>query len=303
MPVKLSYINARGDEIILDDDEHTFLGELAGRKGFEAPEIELTSVKYGNGAKEVISAALRSRELTCYFWVETPWLPKFERRFNELKSALVQVGKKSGSWGQLRVRKADGTYTYISCVYSEGLEDITQDSPVRKAFSLTFTAADPYFYDGYDTVQEIRTFEEGLYLHFGTALHLGAGTHFRSSATLHTEQLWVDCHRAYPTITITGPARNLMLQHAGTGKIIEFVPEFELLADESVEIHTRPLEQSAVWHRFDGTDRNAGRYLTPASTLQWYLESGMNELRYRNSDNNTESVCTLTYRQGWLGAN
>ena len=303
MPVRLSYINARGNEIILDDDEHSFLGELAGREGFEAPAVSLTNVKYGNGSEEVISAALKSRELTCYFWVETQNRAKFERRFNELKSELIQVGKKSGNWGQLRVRRSDGSYVYINCIYSEGLNDAIYDSPVRKNFSLTFMASDPYFYDSYDTVQEIRIFEEGAYLHFGTVFHFGSGTHFRSSDTLHTELVWLNSHMAYPEITITGPARNLLLRNVGTGKVIEFDPEFELLADESVVIRTMPLERSAVWHRYDGTERNALRYLTPDSALDWYLEAGENELQYRNSDNNQISVCTLKYRQGWLSAN
>lgn len=300
MPVRLSYINQRGNEIILDDDAHSFLGELAGREGFEAPEVGLTRVVYGDGSEEVLSTELKSRELTCYFWAES-LDDAFENDFDALKMGLVQVGKKNqDTWGCLKVLKRNGEYVYIDCVYSEGLESSILDSPVRRSFHLTFTASDPYFYSEETTDRVISTFSDQAYLHFGSSFFFGSGTHFRSSGTLHTETVTLDCHRAYPTITITGPARNLLLRNVDTGKVIEFLPDFELLAGEDVTLYTMRRKRSAVWHRYDGSVQNASRYLTAESSLDWFLEFGENVLQYRNSDNNEVSLCTLSYRPGWL---
>lgn len=300
MPAKLSYINARGTEIVLDDDERSFLGELQGREGFEAPEIELSSVQYGNGTEETISAKLKPREATCYFWAETLDWKRFDRKFSDLKAALIQVGAKPKSWGRLRIRKRSGGYVYLNCLYSEGLDSMVRDSETRAAFHLTFKASDPLFYDGYEQRVELRTWEEGAWLHFGTRFTFGQHTHFRSSDTIHGETVEMECFRAYPVITITGPARNIMLRNLTTEQVIALEPEFELLEGETFEIRTDPLTRSAVWHRFDGTERNGSKFLTAESHLEWFLCHGVNELQYRNSDTNEVSVCTLRYQQGWL---
>lgn len=300
MPVRLSYTNARGQEIILDDDRHSFLGEIMGREGFDAPAIDLKTVKLGNGNEDVISVSYKKREMTCYFWAETPDRAAFLRKFHSIKAGLVQVGKKPDNWGFLKILRPDGTYARINCVYSEGLESMMYDSAVRTQFSLTFVAADPLFYDQVPEVITLSTYRETDYLHFGSGFHFGNETFFRSSGYATNRNVRISCARAYPVIRVTGPADNIRLYNQSTGRVIEFDPSFRLLAGEYAEIVTKPLECSAVWHRYDGTEVNALRYLSPDTVLDWFLENGENQLIYRNSNNNPESVCTLSYQAGWL---
>lgn len=302
MPAKLSYINARGDEIVLDDDERSFLAELQGRQGFEAPEVDFSTVKYADGTEEVLRAELKPREVTCFFWAETLDHQRFEQKFSELKMQMIQVGKKPENWGRLRIRKRSGGYLYLNCIYSEGLDSLVRDSDVRVGFSLTFLASDPLFYDDYESHEELRVWEDGAWLHFGTRFTFGLETHFRSSNTIHEQIIEVPCYRAYPAITIVGPAKNIKLENETTGGLIELDQTFELLAGETFVIETDPLKRSAVWNRYDGSQKNGSRYLSPDTHLDWTLGHGKNKIRYRNSDTNQTSVCILTYKQGWLSA-
>lgn len=301
---RLAYINAKGAEIVLDDDEHSFLGELRGRIGFEAPELGLTDVEFGNGSRKVVSVELKPREVTCYFWTETPDLAVFEAKFNKLKGQLIQFGTMPGNgWGRLRIKLRTGGFVYLNCLYSEGLESMTRDVDCRAAFSLTFHADDPLFYDLSSSTLVLRVYSEGDRLVFRSTTFFGADTHFRSSDASHEEKVNVECFRVYPDIVITGPADNIMLVNVTTGKTIRFEHTFSLLAGESLEINTQPTKRMAYWVRQNGTKVKALRYLTADTSLDWFMTSGENVLRYRNTNLNAVSTCTMTFQQGWLSAN
>lgn len=164
MPVKLSYINARGEEIILDDDENTFAHELVGRTGFEMPQIDTQTVEYGDGTQDIVVAKMKSRTVTCYFWVDLDDKTEFERELRNAKAKMMQVGSRMGDWGQLRVRQLDGTYVYLNCIYKSGFDGLVRDSNVRLKFSLTFEATDPLFYYGHDTEYVIGSDPNANYL-------------------------------------------------------------------------------------------------------------------------------------------
>ena len=164
MPVKLSYINARGEEIILDDDENTFAHELVGRTGFEMPTIDTETVEYADGTQDIIVAKMKSRTVTCYFWVDLDDKVEFERHLRDVKAKMLQTGNRMGSWGQLRIRQRDGTYVYLNCIYKSGFEGLVRDSNVRLKFSLTFEATDPLFYYGHDTEYSIIADADVKYL-------------------------------------------------------------------------------------------------------------------------------------------
>ena len=157
MPVKLSYINAKNEEIILDDDEETFAGELSGRTGFEMPEIETKTVTYGDGSQDIVCSRLKSREVTCYFWIKLDTKTNFEQQMNEVKSKILQTGSRMGDWGKLKIRQKDGTYRYLNCIYKGGFNGIVRDNNIRLKFSLSFQATDPLFYSPSDSQYIIAT--------------------------------------------------------------------------------------------------------------------------------------------------
>lgn len=164
MPVRLSYINARNEEVILDDDENSFAHELVGRTGMEMPQIETEVVTYGDGSQDIVLSRLKSRTVTCYFWVDLDNKIEFERHLREVKSQLLQVGSRMGNWGKLKVRRTDGTYLYLNCIYKSGLDAMVRDGNVRLKFSLSFEATDPLFYNGFETKYVIQPEVESGYL-------------------------------------------------------------------------------------------------------------------------------------------
>lgn len=303
MPAKLSYINAQGTEIILDDEEHSFLGELQGREGFDAPEIELTKIQYGNGTEEVANAKLKPRDVTCYFWAETLEWQQFEKKFERLKSQVIQIGNRQKSWGRLLVQLRSGSYVYLDCIYSEGLDAIVRDSAVRVGFSMTFHAEDPLFYDLSTTTKTLEAYDEGSRFIFSPRTHFGSHLHFQSSAATNEETVTLDCFRVYPDIVITGPAANIRIRNKTTDKTIQMESSFSLLADERLEIHTRPSNRGIIWHKQDGTEVKAMRYLTAGTILDWYMINGDNVIQYRNSVVSPLSTCTLNWQAGRLSAN
>lgn len=164
MPIKLSYINARGDEAILDDDEGTFAHELRGREGFEFPSLKITEHDYGDGSTDIAAITLKNRSVTCYFWADVMDIPHWEEKFNEVKSVLLQTGQKDGEWGKLKIRTREGHYVYLNCVYEKGLDTLIRDIDMRVKFSLTFTATSPYFYNGFEQSLTIRQDDRAGYI-------------------------------------------------------------------------------------------------------------------------------------------
>lgn len=301
MTALVTFINARGQEIVLDDLPRTFAGELYGRQGFEAPKLKYAETRYGSGAAEVLSVELEPREVTLFFWIPTG-TPELEARFERLKAGILQIGRQTGDWGTLRIAKKDGSFADLNCVYTGGLDDTVRESWSWVKFALTFRAADPLFYDLSTTVTKMSTYSEGDRLVFRSTTHFGENTHFRSSDANHEETIEVTGFRTYPDITITGPAANIRIINTSTGRTIRLDSDFALLPGESLEIHTRPNDRSAWWHRQDHTTVKALRYLTADSTLDWYLTGGENVLQFRNTILSPLSICTLSYRAGFLSA-
>ena len=177
MPIKLSYINARGDEAILDDDEGSFAHELIGREGFEFPTLDLIEHDYGNGSTDIVAINIKNREVTCYFWADVMDIPHWEDKFDDVKHVLLQTGQKENEWGKLKIRVDQGRdeqdgershYVYLNCVYSKGLDTLVRDNYNRVKFSLTFKATEPYFYDGFSYTVSTKAVEDN-YLYMNKA--------------------------------------------------------------------------------------------------------------------------------------
>lgn len=306
MPSRLSYINARGVETVLDDDEHTMWYELQGRTGFEAPSLETETVTYGDGSTRIISIVPKQRTVTCYFW-SLMERGDFERRFTALKQSIMQTGNRNGNWGKLKIRRDDGTYVYLNCAYTGGLDTTVRDSHVRILFYLTFTAVDPYFYSSNEVSFIIKPYQFGTYLHFRNAktevkerFHFGVFTHFRSADIAYSEITKMDCAKVNPTITIVGPAQNISIENKTNGKKIAFEPEFKILDGETVVIQTESGNRSCIYNQLGTDGVNGLSYLTADTVLDFSLDYGDNELIYTNAYVDRRSCCKFSYKEGWL---
>ena len=191
MPIRLSYINARGEEAVLDDDENSFAHELAGREGFEFPSIKLSEHEYTDGTTDVVAITVKNRSVTLYFWADVMDIPHWEEKFDEVKAILLQTGQKDKEWGKLKIRLQDGHYVYLNCVYEKGLDNLVRDNNTRVKFSLTFKATDPYFYNGFEYSYTVQQNDRDGYLFFNDALIVGSTAEAKSITGENTAgNLW-----------------------------------------------------------------------------------------------------------------
>lgn len=335
--ILLSYINARNEEIILDDTEKTFLGELYGREGTEAPALKYSEILYGDGSTDIVVINTEPREVVFYFWAPAG-TPDLRRRLEDIKRQLLQTGTRSGtgSWGKLKIRRPDGTLVYLNAVYTGGFDEMVREYPKVVKFSLTFRANDPLFYEGFVTHYVIEADAAGGYLMMKDltfpdgydfaldncddnpdGLYMADLTdpesdnidanpdsvYMRSAANESGDDIEIAGQRLYPTITISGSAKNIRLINASTGKKIEFAADVVVDGANSIRIVTQPLHRKVV--RIDaatGAETSIIGKLTPDSSLDFYLERGTNVIYYRNSESTPESKCTFEYTEGYLSA-
>ena len=323
--VNISYTNARGETVILDSDESTALWELYGREGCEAPELEYKEVTYADGTTETLLVRMKPRDVVLYFNV---LLRNGAQRsdFETLKTKLIQTGTREGNWGRLMIRRTDGTEAYLNCVYTGGLDDIVRRYPTSTKFSLVFHAQDPLFHNADDTQYVIAPDDASgwLYLQpdddplYMAALTFTGGTYtfaednstdnpngvYMKSANAEShDEVTIGTQTVYPTIMISGTARNIRLINQTTGKKIEFAASVTVTGKYYVLIETKPLHRKAVRVNVNtGAATNIAGKLTADSTLDFPLERGTNVILFRNSEATPESLCTLTYMEGYLSA-
>ncbi len=226
MPIKLSYINARGEEAVLDDDEGSFAHELRGREGMEFPTIKLSEHEYSDGTTDIVAITVKNRSVTLYFWADVMDVPHWEEKFDEVKAILLQTGQKEKEWGKLKIRLQDGHYVYLNCVYEKGLDTIVRDNNIRVKFALTFKATDPYFYNGFDYSYTVQQNDRDGYLMFNDAVIVSTAEEAR---------------------TITGQQSQGVLwwSLSGTNKYYAIVPDTTLFMDKA-EIYDTQAEAMAA---------------------------------------------------------
>ena len=137
------FINSQGKRAVLSSPDNRNYWELRGRSGFTAPEVDLFSEKYASGSTKYYGKALKPRNMTMQMVCVGESTAERDRIFFEMVDTLVDaVG---AGEGQLWVKRSDGSMVYISCVYSGGMNIVEQYHKFHK-FSLSFYAADPWFY-------------------------------------------------------------------------------------------------------------------------------------------------------------
>ena len=296
----LSYITSAGDEIILSCDSYKKWWECYGRSGFAAPPLKHITQEYADGAMDTLAIEVAPRTLTIQMVVSGATSMERDAILQDIASRLIQVGHRRQNWGKLKIRKADGSYVYIDCAYVGGMEDISQTLPRLQLFTLNFYAGQAYFYDEDETAYSIDIYKSSGLLRF--PFYFGPNTHFLSAGMDFTRIINLPSFRAYPIITVTGPAECIRFESVTTGRVIEIDQSFYLARGETITIDTRPNQQTVILTRRDGTEENGFNLLTEFSNLDWYLTQGDNEIVYRQTNNNPETGCVLTYQQRWLAA-
>ena len=297
----VSYVTGSGAEIVLSAPNGSHWWEIYGRNGFAAPKLKQTNQQYADGTTELLAVEIQPRTLVMQMAVSGQISADRDNCLRTIANKLIQIGAYR-DWGHLHLRRPDGTYCDIDCAYISGMDAITQTLPRAQVFEIKFYSGNGYFYDPVETIYDFDIYRtEGL-LHFGNDFHFTDETFFRSNGVAYERDIFMDGYRAYPTITITGPANNISLINQATGRTLSFDPSFFLISGDSVTIRTTPKDRGAVVTRADGTEKNGFKYLTPDSNLDWFLCYGMNALAYRNSNNNPTTLCRLAYKKMWLSA-
>lgn len=299
--ILLSYTNANGETIILDDTEKTFLGELYGREGTEAPELDYTELEYADGTTKVVAIRMKPRKVTFYFWAPTG-RPNLRENLERIKQRMIQSGSRDDDWGSLMIRRPDNRPLYLNCVYTGGLDDFIREYPRVIKFSLTFRAEDPLFYDGFEQTYTIKQDDRSGYLFMDPDLYMGDTLYMRAAESNTGSDLFLTGEKSYPTITINGPAENIALTNGVTGRKIELSSDVSLDMNEKIIIQTQPRKRKITKTDKYGVTTNLMKKLTEDSSLNWWLVRGANEIQFENSATTPESYLRFAYKEGFLSA-
>lgn len=303
MAILLSYKNARGETAILDDTERRFIWENYGRTGTEAPTLEYTEVTYADGSTEIIAINMQPRECTFNFTVPMDKRkPALREKFEALKQQLIQTGAREGDWGQLMIRRPDGRELFLNCAYTGGLDEFIREYPLVGQFSLTFRAQDALFYDGFEQTYTIQQDDRAGYLFMDPALFMDPSLYMMSAQGNTGSDLYINGDLIYPKIIINGPAENISLINKTTGRKIILSSSVSLEMNERITITTEKRNRTIKMRDKNGVTTNLMSKLTSASSLNWWLTRGTNNIEFKNTATTPESYLQFRYKEGYLSA-
>lgn len=286
----ISYVTVDGDEIILSADNLETLWETIGRSGFKSPEIRTESRVYANGVSRTLASILQAREVTLQMVIHGSTRANATAIYNNLVSRLLQTGAKE-EWGKLVIRRVNGEYVYLNCIYTGGL-NIAEVYPRTYQFELTFEAGDAYFYDLDETEQEPARLESLIYL--SDTLYLGGWTLLDglTSVTINnTGEMF------YPVFEITGPAAVIRVKNEATGQTLAMDENFRLATGEKLTIDCRENRRAIILTE-NSEDTDITNRLSLSSSLVFPIKKGTNSLQFYYTDIDEEnSSFRIKYRK------
>jgi phage-related protein len=179
----------------------------------------------------------------------------------------------------------------LTCRYRDG---ITSDGTGDQQFTnyvkavLTFRAADPFFYS--QNQQQLIGTQVTTLENFFPILPVRLSTSSNIVNAVLNNAGDVD---AWPVIVVDGPATNIYIENATTGKHIEIATG--LNADEKLTIDTRPRTRSIR----DNLGVNRFSAITPQSSM-WSLKKGANTVSIQITGGDQNSRVTITYTPAFL---
>lgn len=137
------FVNSQGKRVVLSSSENRNYWELRGRTGFTAMEVDIFTEKYADGTTKYFGKALKPRNCSMKMICVGKNSAERDNLFFGMVDTLMDVW--GTGEGKLYVRKTDGTLAWLNCVYSGGMNAVEQYKKF-KMFTLSFYAADPFFY-------------------------------------------------------------------------------------------------------------------------------------------------------------
>ena len=290
----LYYVTSAGDEIPISTPAIDKYWELYGREGFNAPEIRTEQRQYADGSTRTLSAQLEPRDLSVKMVLNGKTTVERDRIYRDIAARLIRIGS-FDDWGRLRVRRSDGKWVVINCLYTGGM-NVSDDLPRIRQFQLDFHADDAYFYDEQETVLRSSTLSRLIYLNRG--LFLGNWTLTGGLTNLTIDN---DGEKCYPVIEVDGPASVIRVRNRTTGETLALDPSFSLLAGQTLTIDCREHRQAITLHSGD-TESDMTHKLALGSSLDWALAKGSNVISLYYTDSADSSAYRLRYQRRYYSA-
>lgn len=272
----LVYVNASGARTVLSDRMISSYWEMRGRTGFSAPEVELITQKYASGVTKVLKRITQPREVSIQMAVTGRNRAMRDALFFSMIDTIMDIS--GGDVGRLYIKRSDGMEVYLNCSYSSGL-CVKEEYHKLHKFTLSFYAADPYFYrDLADVTVDLPpesklTLRDWLVLGEGHVLGetsgVGRGVIKNASGNV-----------LYPVIRAMRISGNFSITNLTTGSEL-VLKNIESLTSDTLVIDTRESSKSIFLEHADGTRTAAGQYLDWGNIdLDFPIISGNNDIRY-----------------------
>jgi hypothetical protein len=267
------------------DGAVTSLYKTRGAAGLFMPPLEITSTPFPQYPGSYLLGVRYSARI-----VSVPVLLEGASRaaYIAVVRALGRTLDPDEGQGTLRVTR-DGDVRELGCLYSSGLDSLTDDAPVSSKPTLSFNALDPFWYDGSDTSQTFTTAQAAATFFPFFPLRLSSSEVFADVTVDNTGD-----KDAWPVWQVTGPGSALVLRNLTTGEMLS--SSADVPVGETVTIDTRMGVKTVV----NGTT-NLFPTLSADSSL-WALAKGTNAVRIELTGATASSSVTLLYRRRWLSA-
>lgn len=293
----VSYITYLGDEIVLSCEDYKQWWECYGREGFAAPKLDPVTREYADGMIDTLAVVMKPRKLTLQMVVSADSSQERDQVIADMASRLIQLGSRK-SWGRLKIMRSDGTFVYIDCVYSGGMDAIAQNLPHLQKFSLQFYAGNGYFYDEFETLLSTQQLTDLVYLgdeiFLSDELFLTDGI---SSLLINNRG-----ESFFPVVDVFGPASVIRIQNNSTGKILAVDPDFQLLEGQKLTFNCREHEREITLTDTENTVTDVTEKLLLGASLRWEIVKGENSITFYYTDSNENTFARIRYRQRYFSA-
>lgn len=291
----ITYKNASGKIVHIADKNNSKWLDIGRREGFEAPEIELFTQKYVNGATKIIGRVMEPRTIKIRLILIGKSTAERDALFHALVRDLIDID--GGEKGEMTIKRSDGTEVTLYCSYVSGLNVVDEYRRFHR-FTLEFMAGDPYFY-GESMSQHIGTIGSDLVkladdLYLGT-WYLGIGNIEGKGVVRNPLDVPTD-----PIIRIPGQRFRITITNKTTGQSLSLT-DLGMRIGESLVIDTRPSQKEAYIEAVDGTLRSVSQCLDWSNVnMELKLIPGDNLIEWTSYGE--EETMTMSIRERYLSA-
>lgn len=291
----ITYKNASGKIVHIADKNNSKWLDIGRREGFEAPEIELFTQKYVNGATKIIGRVMEPRTIKIRLILIGKSTAERDALFHNLVKDLIDID--GGEKGEMTIKRSDGTEVTLYCSYVSGLNVVDEYRRFHR-FTLEFMAEDPYFYGQKiarrvgTTASDILTLAEDLYL---GVWYLGIGN--IEGRGVVNNPLDIDSD---PVITIPGQRLHITITNVTTGQVLRFT-NLGMNLGESLVIDTRPSQKEAYIVQVNGKTRSVSNRMDWSNTnMEMKLIPGDNVIEWTSYGEG--DVLTMNIQERYLSA-